>query len=172
MSFDPFLTLGTVRFKRFLKKVHSQSPSVPVSLLSLLDPAWQCRHPWTKIPPKFPLPGHYDNVFPLVVTHPSTQHCLVTTQYTGLLWCNKNVVSRTQSAPDPPLPAGLLDKEPVPHPSTLQIAFMYYWSCQTVFRLLKYYLERTKVQLRLFCKDPGEAFSEQSRYWKPPWLGV
>ena len=27
MSFDPFLTLGTVRFKRFLKKVCSQSPS-------------------------------------------------------------------------------------------------------------------------------------------------
>ena len=130
--------------------------SVPVSLLSLLDPAWQCRHPWTKIPPKFPLPGHYDNVFPLVVTHPSTQHCfLVTTQYTGLLWCNKNVVSRTQSAPDPPLPAGLLDKEPVPHPSTLQIAFHVLLELSDSFQASQVLFRKNQSQ-RLSAKTQGQ----------------
>ena len=35
MSFDPFLTLGTVRFKRFFKKVRSQSPTDYYSSLGL-----------------------------------------------------------------------------------------------------------------------------------------
>ena len=38
MSFDPFLTLGTVRFKRFLKKVRSQSPNVQECLHVMSEP--------------------------------------------------------------------------------------------------------------------------------------
>ena len=31
--------------------------------------------------------------------------------------------------------------------------------------------QKQNIQL-ILCKDPGAAFVDQSRYWKPPWLGV